>query len=104
MQQHRELWSEVHRRPELGRILEETADLVAKPITVAERVYLNLVIIHFNTGWQLAREGTLLKLKTLALDARNFFSLPVPRTVWEQTKSVREHQFVAFIDKCLRPK
>ena len=101
MQQHRELWSEVHRRPELGRILQGTADLIANPITVTEQEFLNLVIIHFNTGWQLAREGKLLKLETLAVDAGGFFSLPLPRAVWEQTKSAREREFVAFVDGCL---
>ena len=102
MQQHRELWSEVHRRAELHRILQRTVDLIAGPVTVAEQEYLNLVIVHFHTGWQLAREGTMLKLKTLGADARGFFNLPLPKFVWEQTKSTRDPQFVKFIEKWSR--
>jgi hypothetical protein len=47
----------VHRRPELGRIMEVTADFVAKPITVSEQEFLNLVIIHFNTGRTFSRSS-----------------------------------------------
>ena len=100
-QQHRELWSEVHRRPELARILQTETNLVEKPISTAEEEYLNLIIVHFNTGWQLAREGALLNVKALAKDVRTFFNLPVPRSVWEQSKSARDPEFVRFIEKTL---
>ncbi len=102
MQQHRELWSEVHRRSELQRVLGEAVDLVAHPITVAEQEFLNLVIIHFHTGWQLAQEETAVTLKTLKADARNFFNLPIPNAVWEQTKRTRDPKFVKFLEGCLR--
>ena len=102
MQQHRELWSEVHRRKDLNWIFEGTVDLVASALTVAEQEYLNLVIVHFHTGWQLAQEGTVLTLKTLGADARSFFSLPIPKFVWGQTKSTRDPKFVEFIEQCLR--
>ena len=103
-QQHRELWSEVHRRPELARILQTEVNLVAQPISTAEEEYLNLIIIHFNTGWQLAREGASLTLQTLRKDVRTFFSLPVPRAVWEQSKSARDPEFVRFVEKGLPPR
>ena len=102
MEQHRELWSEVHRRPDLQRVLAGAADLVANPITVAEQEFLNLVIIHFHTGWQLARDETVVTLKTLKADARNFFNLPIPKSVWEQTRHTRDPKFMKFIEGCLR--
>ena len=57
--QHRELWNEVYRRPELSRIFATAADLVANPVSVAEERFLNEVIVHFNTGWHLARRKSL---------------------------------------------
>ena len=53
--QHRELWSEAHRRPELARLFQTEIDLVAAPLTVAEEEYLNLIIDHFHTGWHRPR-------------------------------------------------
>jgi hypothetical protein len=99
--QHRELWSEVHRRPDLSRIFDPRADLIAAPVTRAEEEFLLVVIVHFTTGWQLARQGAVLTLNVLAEDARWFFNLPIPHAVWKQTKQVRDPEFVRFIDRCL---
>lgn len=96
--QHRELWSEVHRRSDLNRVLHADVDLVAAPITVAEEEFLNTVIQHFNTSWVLARTGVAITTKTLAVDARSFFALPLPRTIFERTKAARDPKFVRFIE------
>lgn len=95
---HRELWSEVHRRPELSRIMDSETDLIGKPTSAAEEQFLFIVITHFHTGWHLARKGALLTLEVLAEDAGWFFNLPIPRAVWEGTKNDREAEFVAFIE------
>jgi hypothetical protein len=102
--QHRELWSDVHRRPELARILHTEVDLVAHSVSVAEEEFLNLVIVHFNTGWLLAKENAILTLDVLATDARSFFALPIPRTVWDSTKHARDPEFVHFIQNALATK
>lgn len=101
-EQHRNLWSEVHERDGLRRIYEEDVDLVAGPITDVEEEFLNRVIVHFNTGWLLAREGSLLTLETLASDVRWFFNLPVPRRVWEATKEGRDRRFIQFVETSLK--
>lgn len=99
---HRELWAEVHRRPELGRIVQAEVDLVGSPISTAEEEFLNLVIVHFHTGMLLAQEGSSLGLDGLAKDAGAFFALPIPRAVWERTKENRDPRLVTFIDGLLR--
>ncbi len=99
--QHRELWIDANRRPELARILLPEVDLVARPISLVEEDYLNLVIVHYTTGWLMAREGGLVNLKVLAKDARAFFGLPIPRAVWEQTAPVLDPEFAAFIREAL---
>lgn len=99
--QHRDLWQEMQRRPELGRVRSTEVDLVAKPITSAEAEFMNLVIVHFNTGWYLAQEGSFLRKKALAADAKAFFGLPIPSSVWNQTKHERDPKFVRFIESSL---
>jgi hypothetical protein len=103
-QQHRDLLSDLHRRPELSRIFYPEVDLLGKPITIAEQEFLNLVILHYNSGWQLTTEGGLVDRKTLASDVRGFFVLPLPRRAWENTKNYRDRKFVAFVEKCLAEK
>ena len=97
---HRELWSESHRRSELGRIRQHDLDLAACPVTVVEEEFMNAVIVHFYTGWHLARCGSLVTLEVLARDIQTFFSLPLPHAVWEKTKSFRDPGFVQFVDEC----
>ena len=101
-EQHRELWNEIYRRPDLERVFASSVDLVAQPMTTVEERFLNETTIHFSTGWQLACDGSLLTLGALIPDAKWFFSLPLPNAVWEQTKSTRDPKFVSFIEKCLR--
>ena len=78
-QEHRELWSEAHRRPDLSWIFRTEVDLVATPIATAEQEFLNLVFVHFQTGWQLAKEGVGDTLAVLRTDVRAFFGLPLVR-------------------------
>ena len=102
IQQHRELWSEAHRRPDLSRLFQPDVDLVATPSTVAEEEFLNLAIDHFNTGWLLARSGVVLRLEVLEADVRAFFRLPLPWRTWEMTRSRRDPRFVRFVERALK--
>lgn len=100
-EQHRVLWSEACNRKDLARVFHLDANL-ARPISIAEAEFLRLVIFHFHTIWLIARSGGLLTLHELALDAGDFFSLPLPREVWEETKKFRNPKFVRFVDRALR--
>ena len=100
---HRELWNDVHRRPELARIFMAEVDLVGEPISVAEEEFLNLVIVHFGTGWIMSRQDSLMDPSLLEADVRAFFSLPIPRAVWERTIHLRDPNFVRFVQKALKP-
>jgi hypothetical protein len=37
----------------------------------------------------------------LRRDVAQFFSLPIPRAVWEKTKVTQNDDFVAFVESCL---
>lgn len=102
LEQHRDLWAQMFTRPELQRVKHPNPDLISNPISTAEREFLSLVIVHFETGWQLAKAGRVNSLATLRSDASTFFNLPIPRTVWEETKSQRDHQFRRFVEESLK--
>ena len=100
---HRELWSEIHRHPTLARVVQAEADLLANPLSAAEAEFLNLAIVHFQSGWLVAKDGGgLLSLDVLTADVQAFFCLPLPRLVWEQTRHMRDPKFVGFIEHALK--
>jgi len=100
-QHHRELWKEVPQRKDLKRIFQVDTNVLSTPATVAETEFLNLVIVHFQTGWWIARAGGMTTLKEINSDIRDFFSLPLPRAVWEKTKVCRNQRFVRFVERSL---
>ena len=100
--EHRRLWSHLHRRPGLGRILEPLRDLNRDPLSPRERRFLELVVTHFHTGWLIAQSGhSLVPLPVLATDAGHFFSLPAPAAVWSEVRSTHQPEFVAFVERAV---
>jgi len=98
---HRELWNTVPQRKDLARIFQSDADALLIPVTAEETEFLNLVIVHFQTGWWIAKAGGITTLKELKADARSFFALPLPRAVWEKTKQFRNQRFVSFVERAM---
>lgn len=86
-------------KPELSRIIAETADLSAKPVTVQEIMYVKRIIQHYESGWRIELKRG--ELDTLARDAAYFFSLPVPAAVWRNMKRFRNPGFVQFVRRAL---
>lgn len=101
---HRELWSEIHRHAQLARVLQPEVDLLASPMSIAEAEFLNIAIVHFQSGWLVAKDGGLITLDVLMADVRAFFSLPLPRAVWEQTRHMRDPNYVRFIEQAMEGK
>lgn len=100
-EQHRHLWGEVHRSPELSRILCPEVDLVRDPLRSAEESFLNLAWVHFQTGWEMALRHRMVSAEAYRRDLTEFLALPLPRAVWNQTREVRDPEFVTFADRCL---
>lgn len=99
---HRRLWGEVYRNPQLARMLRLDRNAATDPATEREESFLLLVFVHFQTGWLLAREGSLTTLDALERDAGAFFALPIPGQVWDSMKSAHDPEFVRFIDEAVR--
>lgn len=99
--QHQELWRGATQRKDLERVFRSDVDALARPATVAEAEFLNSVIVHFQTGWWIAKGGGITTLDEIKEDARSFFTLPLPHAVWEKTKQTRNKEFVRFVERAI---
>ena len=100
-ERHRALWGEVKQRPELKRILSENVDFLAEPLTAEEDVSMWQIIQQFETGWRVEKIMNRGELESLARDAGEFFTLPLPRAVWEKEKKFRNQRFVRFVKRAI---
>lgn len=101
-EEHRELWSTIHDKPELARVLEPELDLVGSPMTNQEEVFLRQMIVHFAVAWELARDGMPLDMAAFQHDAREVFSLPLPKLAWERAFKAQDPRFANFITEAVR--
>lgn len=100
-QQHRDLWERMYAQPELARILDPKADLVTKKITPEEQMFVVFIILHLNTTYFATRAGLFEKQNSVGKDIERFFSLPIPRAVWEKVKVLQEPPFAKFVERHL---
>lgn len=101
-QQHRDIWENLYARPELIRVLDPAANLPHDPVTTAEEVFVILLILHLNAAYRAIRGGFLRGPDELQRDVQTFFSLPIPRIVWERAKNFQDKDFVRFVDAARR--
>ena len=99
-QQHRELWERIYTRPRLARILDPDADTVKLPITADEELFVIFLILHLSNTYYAMRAGFYPKPHGLRKDVKLFFSLPIPRGVWEKVKELQDEPFVRFVESC----
>jgi hypothetical protein len=99
---HRDIWSQLFVRPELARILEPDVDLVMRPVTNEEALFMTLLLLHLNATWQALDEGVFRTRQAVARDIRWFFSLPIPKSVWEKSKAFQDPAFAQFVEECRR--
>jgi hypothetical protein len=101
--QHREIWTQLYVQPELKRILDPAADLRQRPVTVEERLFVTLLILHLASAYRARRFGMVLSPEELRADISSFFGLPIPRAVWEQSQKFQDRDFVAFVENYRTP-
>lgn len=98
---HREIWSEFYRRPELARIFRSTVNLSRKPITGEEEMFVISLILHLRASHAAISEKLVLKPHGICLDVQWLFSFPITKTVWDRIKSFQDSEFVQFVEDCL---
>ncbi len=100
--QHRSLWLKMIESPHLKRIVEAQPDLTKHPITEAESTFVNLLILHMTTVLTADQQGICPKPAGLDTDAKDFFALPIPRAVWNQTKAFRDPEIIRYVESLMR--
>lgn len=102
-QQHRDIWEEVTRRPELRRVTDVDADLIARPVTAEEVRFVGFVILHIHCWFRAQQAGEVARIETFERDLRALFALPVAAAVWEQRRPFLDRDFARFIDDTIHP-
>jgi hypothetical protein len=102
-QQHRDLWERMYSQPELSRILNPNADLQKMGVTAEEEIFVVFIILHLSSTYYAMRSGFFRRPHGLRKDIERFFSLPIPRTVWEKVKVLQEPPFAKFVEHCNPP-
>ena len=98
-EQHRNLWSRLYDNPELGRVTDPNPDLENIPVTRQEELFVLLLVLHLNSAYQAIRHGMFSAPDRLSEDIRQFFSKPIPTTVWQQLKNFQDRDFVTYIEE-----
>ena len=97
---HREIWTEFLNNPELSRVLDSSCDAPSVGITKKERIFVTLVILHLNSVHYALTDHLVINMEGLRQDVAVFFALPIPKTVWEQSRILQNRDFVAFVEEC----
>jgi len=98
---HRQIWTEYARSPDLTRVLDAAADLAKQPITFREAVFTRSVIFQLNSAYYATKDDLIIKLEGLRRDAFEFLSLPIPMATWKLIQDKQNDEFVAFVESCL---
>lgn len=99
---HREVWREFFTHPELARVVDPSADLSKRPVTPGEQEFVNMVVNHISSVYESLKDELVTQQEGLRQDVRSFFSLPLPKAVWEKTKPFQNEDFVNFVEMCRR--
>jgi hypothetical protein len=95
---HRQLWLYFEEHRELARVLDPKANLQKKPISSHEQRFVQLLINHLIITHQTSQLRIYEHPDRLGDDIRRFFSMPIPRAVWEKTMPMLDADFVAFVE------
>lgn len=87
---HRTIWLQIFDDPQLLRILKPNARLAQKPVTLEERIFVNLIILHLTGVLAAMRLKVMEKPAGLDRDLKEFFALPIPAEVWKVTLQYRD--------------
>lgn len=102
-EQHRDLWERMYVQPELARILDPLADPAEMAVTAQEETFVVFIILHLSSTYYAMRSGFFRKPHGLRKDIERFFSLPIPRAVWERVKALQDRPFVEFVERWYPP-
>lgn len=97
-QQHRDIWTQLYRRPEMARIVDPSVDVARQPVSSEEELLVTLLVLHLNSAYRAMEQGMFVRPQGLRNDIARFFALPIPRAVWAKIRSLQDEDFVRFIE------
>jgi hypothetical protein len=97
--QYRNIWKEIYEHPTLARVLEKGTDLEQKPVSIEEERFVMTLILHLGTAFRAIKHGEFVPLEGLRKDVKHFFSLPIPKAVWEKIKPLQDNNFTSFVEE-----
>ena len=98
---HRELWSMMLQNPRLKRVLNPKANIVKKPPTAEEELFVQMMILQLRTALKARETGLEFGDEDITSDVREIFALPIPKTIWLRTKLLHEENLRVFIEHSL---
>ena len=98
---HRELWSRLYEAPELARVTDPLASLEIAPVSLAERLFVLLVILHAYSVYEAGRLRVLRRPPKQDQDLAAVFSAPVARHVWNDVAEFQDPRFRRYVDSLL---
>jgi hypothetical protein len=104
---HREIWEMALERPELQNIFQDIQAGRSSAPTFAESRFIGFLIHNLAASYRARKNGMFVNEAGLKADIREFFSKPIPHTVWRTAKQFLEPDFVIFVDSTIqnaRPK
>ena len=99
---HREVWKELFTSPELVRVIDPAVNLAENPVTPAEKYFVSMIISHTSSVYEALKDELVTEQEGLRRDVKVFFSLPIPKAVWNNTKLLQNQDFAAFIESSLK--
>lgn len=100
-QNHREIWSQLYKRPELWRVLDANANIATVPVRLEEEIFVNFLLLHLNSSFRAMKEDVFFRPEGLRADIRRFFSLPIPAEIWKRMKPFQDEDFTAYVESSI---
>jgi hypothetical protein len=98
---HRDIWSKLYEHPHLARVLRPAVETKSLRLSNEEELFVHMLILHLASSYLARKLGMYLQEDGLRLDVKEFFSLPIPRAVWEKSKVYQDSDFVQFVESCM---
>jgi len=80
-------------------ITEERVALDTKPLSHEETLFVTFLILHLSVVFRVMKAKMFVNIEGFTEDVKEFFSLPIPKTIWNSIKSSQDKDFVSFIEK-----
>src|ERR1035438_1416573 len=100
-EQYSRIWHEFYERPTLARILKKDVDLNRQPVSNDEALFVKTLLLLLDVVRRTMNAGIFVKIQGLQKDIQDFFTLPIPKAVWEEIKPFQDRDFVLFVEDCL---